>query len=118
MSFRQLASKMAETHNRFGGSVVGVKGDGKDLLDQIGELELRIPVDGPIFTIEESHLTRKQIRESFWELRKQREWILSRGVVWSSSEGGTSHVGMGEVVPPGTPKPALTEVVTLGGKDG
>ena len=64
------------------------------------------------------HLTRKIVRKAFWELRHRREWDLERGVVWTSEEGGTSYVGLGELVDPAEPMPALTPMTTLGGSDG
>jgi hypothetical protein len=117
MSYRAVATKVAEMHNKLGGSVVAV-GDGKDLLSDVGKLELRIPETGEVISVEDSHLTQKNVRRAFWELRTRREWALSRGVVWSSVEGGTSYVGLGEMVPQGTPLPALTKMEVVGGQDG
>jgi len=114
--YRELANQVTELHNLYGGSIVGV--DGEDLLDGLDGRELRVPENSPVYEIPTCQLTRKIVRRAFWDLRHRREWELSRGAVWSSSHGGTSYVGLGEMVPPGTPLPALTKMTTLGGTDG
>jgi hypothetical protein len=113
--YRELANQVADLHNLYGGSLVGM--DGEDLLDGLSG-ELRVPEEAPVFEIESCQLTRKTIRRAFWNLRHRREWGLSRGVIWSATEGGTSFVGLGEVVPPGTPLPALTKMTIPGESDG
>ena len=116
-TYRKLAGKVTELHNKYGGSVVAV-GDGSEMLDDVGRLQLRIAESGLIFEVPAGHLTRKIVRKAFWELRHRREWERNRGVVWSSLEGGTSYVGLGEMVPPETPMPALTKMTIVGGTNG
>ena len=116
MSYRRIARSVVDLHNRYGASIVSVK-DCSELLEQIFELQLRVKEDGPLYEIENSHLTQREVRKAFWELKAEREWSEHCGVVWTAIEDGSSFVGLGTLVPAEDRMPACTKYMVIGGKE-
>jgi hypothetical protein len=116
VSYRKLARSVVDLHNRYGASIVSVK-DCSDLLEEIFNLQLRVKEEAPLYEIENSHLTQREVRKAFWELKAEREWELDHGVVWTAIEEGSSFVGLGTLVPAEDRMPACTKYMVIGGKE-
>ena len=116
MSYRQLANSVVALHNKYGASIVSVR-DGSNLLEKIFDLELRVAETAPTFEIIQTHLTPRQVRQAFWDLKARREWDLERGVVWTSTDSGSSYVGLGTLVHADEPMPVLTKTLVIGGEE-
>ena len=115
--FRRLASYLA-TLVRTPGQLITVhaatRADVTPLLN--GRWRLDVAADFPAQGLKDP--TAGSIRRAFWDLRARSEWHDDTAVVWVLPAEGGYHLGLGVLRQAGSPRPALTPVLSVGAEDG